>query len=125
MFWFWKKEKSLDDIFVETLQNSDIEWTIKISDITDAVVYVQWGGFVFMARWDKYTQDGRSISRNLFWKVKEVAEESIRYSDIQKAGGYILDDDLRECIANAKKVLVAWKQIEMLTDVIENIRSKY
>ncbi len=67
----------------------------------------------------------RKISRKFFDKIYKIASEYIAQSQIQKVGGYILDEDLRQAIADTKKILGAESQIEVLHTQVENIRKKY
>lgn len=65
------------------------------------------------------------IHPSLYSKIESLAEEKVLLQETERAGGYILDDDLRQAIINTKKVMNAGQQIEMLTEYIQSIRSKY
>lgn len=127
---FWKKEKTLEDKLLESLDEADWEWMIVSSDkYPDRVFIISKIWYEFMKAWDEYTrkygQKSMTISKEFFDKVDELARKRIIEQDIKQIGWYILDDDLREWIKNARKITEAWKQIESLIQVIEKIRSKY
>lgn len=133
MSWFWKKEKSLEEIFVDTLRNAEWEWGIADSEFNTWIIFrpISWKDITFkkidyFRSYDTwYFMDERLIDESLFFKVKEIAEWAILSQKTKELGWYILDDDLREWINDAKKIMSAWEQIEMLTNVVEKIRDKY
>lgn len=126
MFSFFRKEKSLEWIFIETLKNSDIEWEIYSDPRYPWRWYkISWWSFIFSRSWDSCFHDWREISCSLLERIKEIAESSIILKDIRKAWGYIIDNDLRNWINDAKKIMVVGEQIEMLTNIINKIRDKY
>lgn len=61
----------------------------------------------------------------LYVRLEYLAEERVLLQETERAGGYILDDDLRQAISNTKKLLNAGEQIEILTEYVKAIRSKY
>lgn len=74
---------------------------------------------------EKIGDTKRKISKKFFQKIYKIAEEYISHHQIQKVGGYILDEDLRQAISDTKKLMWAHSQIEVLHTQIEKIRKKY
>lgn len=74
---------------------------------------------------EKISDTKRKISRKFFEKIYKLAEEYISHKQIERVGGYILDEDLRKAISDTKKLMGAHSQIEVLHTQIEKIRSKY
>ena len=124
MFWFFKKEKSLEDRFLQTLRESDIVWKID-KDSSYDIREVRWGWMYFQDYFGTKTKDGAVISSSLFEKVYKLATEMNMQSDIKRLWWTILDDDLQQAINDTKKILTAKWQIENLVSVIQKIRSKY
>ncbi len=74
----------------------------------------------------EYIDDNkRIISKKVYDGVYKIAEESVANKQIHKLGGYILDADLRDAIADTKKVMNANDQIDMLTDLVRAIHEKH
>lgn len=124
MFWFWKKEKSLEDKFLETLRQSDIVWNIRKDSSYDIREISGWWMY-FKDYFGTKTKDGAVISHSFFEKVYKLAKEMNMQRDIKRLWWVILDDDLQAAINDTKKILSAKGQIENLVSVIEKIRSKY
>lgn len=132
MFWFFKE--SPDDKYIRALSEADGEWKIskelhvtKVEFATknETFVFICEDFFVWKNFYEIIHENKREISKKFFEKIHKIASEYIAYSQTQKVGGYILDDDLRKAISDTKKILGAESQIEVLHTQIENIRKKY
>lgn len=140
MFWFFKE--STEDKYLRALHDADGEWRIS-SDlyITTVELYTQNWIFSFIKedyfiiknfyekiktiKHKKIKNTKRKISKKFFEKIYKIAEEYISHKQIEKVGGYILDEDLQKAISDTKKIIGAHSQIELLHTQIENIRKKY
>lgn len=129
----WFKETA-DDKYVRALRDADGEWeisqemrttSVKFTTTNDVFIFVKEDWFLTKNFYEKIQNSKRIISEKLFKKIYQIAEESVSHKQIQKVGGYILDEDLRRAIADTKKILGAESQIEVLYSQIENIRNKY
>lgn len=80
-----------------------------------------WGYTYF----EKIHETKRAISKKFFLKIYELAKEYIAQGQIDKLGGYILDEDLQQAINDTKRVMNAQSQIEVLYSQVEKIRKKY
>lgn len=132
MFNFFKESTS--DKYLRALRDADGEWKILVDlHITSVEFHTSDGVFVFVREnyfitknfYEKIKDTKRKISKKFFEKIYKIAEEHISQKQIQKVGGYILDEDLRKAISDTKKILGAHSQIEVLHSQIENIRKKY
>ena len=65
------------------------------------------------------------LVKKFFLKIYELAKEYIAQEQIDKLGGYILDEDLQQAINDTKRVMNAQSQIEVLHSQVEKIRKKY
>jgi hypothetical protein len=74
---------------------------------------------------EKIHETKRAISKKFFLKIYELAKEYIAQEQIDKLGGYILDEDLQQAINDTKRVMNAQSQIEVLYSQVEKIRKKY
>ena len=79
-------------------------------------------GYVYF---EKIHDTKREISKKFFLKIYNLAKEYVAQSQIDKLGGYILDDDLQQAISDTKRVMNAQSQIEVLHSQVEKIRQKY
>ena len=75
--------------------------------------------------WDIHILKKSTISKKFFLKIYELAKEYIAQGQIDKLGGYILDEDLQQAINDTKRVMNAQSQIEVLHSQVEKIRKKY
>ena len=57
--------------------------------------------------------------------LKKSTKQYIAQGQIDKLGGYILDEDLQQAINDTKRVMNAQSQIEVLHSQVEKIRKKY
>ncbi len=129
----WFKETT-DDKYIRALEEADGEWKIsqelrttyvEFQTANETFVFVKEDWFITKNFYEKIKDTKREISEKLFKKIYKIAEESVAQKQIQKVGGYILDEDLRKAISDTKKILGAHSQIEVLHAQIENIRNKY
>lgn len=132
MFWFFKE--TADDKYLRALRDADGDWQInKDLHITSVIFTTETEKFEFLCEdfwvtknyFEKISGTKRKISKKFFEKIYKIAEEYISHKQIEKVGGYILDEDLRKAISDTKKLMGAHSQIEVLHTQIEKIRSKY
>lgn len=132
MFWFFKE--TADDKYFRALRDADGDWQInKDLHITSVIFTTDTEKFEFFCEdfwvtknyFEKISDTKRKISKKFFEKIYKLAEEYISHKQIERVGGYILDEDLRKAISDTKKLMGAHSQIEVLHTQIEKIRSKY
>lgn len=99
--------------------------TIELHTSNEIFSFVKEDYFIAKNFYEKIKDTKRKISKKFFEKIYKIAEEYISHKQIEKVGGYILDEDLRKAISDTKKILGAHSQIEVLHTQIENIRQKY
>jgi len=132
MFSLFKKTETLDDKYLRALEQTDGVWMIDDGLFVKTVTLeTPKGKFIFTreafvaGKYFEYIDDKkRTITRQVFDGAYRIAQEYIANKQIHKLGGYILDDDLRQAIADTKKILNANDQIDMLTSLVEEIRKK-
>ena len=133
---------TIQDKFFNSLRDSEWIWTIDDSKYEKRMIVVlkeDGQSFTFHKDSSWSTTQYRQLIKpqpwvqeiiceldsSLYYKLESLAEERVLMQETERAGGYILDDDLRQAIINTKKVMNAGQQIEMLTEYIKSIRSKY
>ncbi|MBB1553826.1 hypothetical protein HG442_000245 [Candidatus Gracilibacteria bacterium] len=129
----WFKETTEDKYF-NALMQAHGEWTvdekalmiqIELKTTNEVFVFTReislWGYVYF----EKIHDTKREISKKFFLKIYDLAKEYVAQSQIDKLGGYILDDDLQQAISDTKRVMNAQSQIEVLHSQVEKIRQKY
>lgn len=133
MFSLFKKTETLDEKYLRALEQTDGTWTIDDGLLVKTVTFeTEKGKFTFTkeafisGKYFEYIDDKkRTISRQVFDGVYRIAQEHVASRQIHKLGGYILDDDLRQAIADTKKIMNANDQIETLTKLVEQIYKKH
>lgn len=132
MFWIFRKKETLDEKYLHVLEQTDGSWTIddgffikKVILETEKWVFTFTREPFVSGKYFEYIDDQkRNITRQVYEGVYKIAQESIANRQIHKLGGYILDADLRQAIADTKKLMNANDQITMLTELVEQIREK-
>lgn len=131
MFWF-KKKLSTEDMYLNTLIQSDWEWKVLDEEYRRQVLFIPKNWHSIKFTWKKYWWceeeshwSTRAISRSFVEKIENHANEYIMNDHIRSIWWYILDEDLQKAFTDAKSVMNAKWQIDFLVDMIEKIRKKY
>ena len=127
MFWWFKE--TTEDKYFNALMQAHGEWTvdekalmiqIELKTTNEVFVFTReislWGYVYFEKIHD---------TKRFFLKIYNLAKEYVAQGQIDKLGGYILDDDLQQAISDTKRVMNAQSQIEVLHSQVEKIRQKY
>ncbi|MDO4874021.1 MAG: hypothetical protein Q4A35_02370 [Candidatus Gracilibacteria bacterium] len=129
----WFKE-STEDKYFNALSQAHGEWTVnetflmiqvELKTANEIFVFTRESFLWGYAYFEKIHETKRAISKKFFLKIYELAKEYIAQGQIDKLGGYILDEDLQQAINDTKRVMNAQSQIEVLYSQVEKIRKKY